>query len=143
MSDLKRITRKYTLLGLIAVCFIGYIVYAFATTSQAPQDIEETNSVHFNRDVERATLPVMVDLWSRYCAPCIELDPTVQALAKKYNGKLKIYRVVTDSNPDMVPRFNVTALPTLLFFKNGKVVARILGKHPQATIEKTIEGVLN
>lgn len=143
MSDLQRLTRKYLLYGGIAVCLLGYIVFAFAKSSPLPpNDLTDTSSVHFQQDVEQSPLPVMVDFWSARCGPCIEMEPTILALLAKYNGKLQIYRLVGDNNPDIMKRYDVSALPTLIFFKQGKVVSRVLGKHPQETIEKYIEKVL-
>lgn len=142
MSDLGRIRRKYLFIGSIAVACIGFFVYAFAVAPQKAQGIQDTNTAQFRHDVEEAKEPILVDFWSETCGPCVELEPTIRTIAAKYTGKIRVLRVIADINPDILKHYDVDKLPTLLFFKGGKVVDKIIGKQSQEIIEKTIEKVL-
>ena len=102
-------------------------------------DIDENS---FDRTVLRATEPVLVDFWGAWCPPCKLIAPIVEDLATLYQGRLRVVKVNVDDNPDLVGRCAVTANPSLLFFKHGREVHRLVGAWPRAKIAAAVELVL-
>jgi thioredoxin 1 len=97
------------------------------------------NDKNFQKEVRQSDIPVMVDVWSNGCAPCMQLIPTVKRLACKYEGKVKIAQLNAGSAPKTMRKLGVRGTPTLLFFKNGAVVERVVGVRGQHYFEEIIE----
>ncbi len=85
----------------------------------------------FDTEVVQSSVPVLVDFWAAWCGPCRAVAPTVEELAIEYAGKLKVVKVDVDENPDVSSRYGVQSIPTLLLFKNGDVVERLIGAYPK------------
>lgn len=83
--------------------------------------------------------PVLVDFWAPWCGPCRMVAPMVDALARKYAGRLKVTKVNVDENPLLATKFNIRGIPTLGFFKGGQLVDQVVGVAPQAQLEQVIE----
>ena len=82
----------------------------------------------------------MVDFWAEWCAPCRIVGPSVEQLADDYEGKgLKVAKVDVDSNPSTAAQFGIRSIPTILFFKGGKVVDQVIGAVPKAALEQMIQ----
>jgi thioredoxin 1 len=96
----------------------------------------------FERDVVQHSQPVLVDFWAPWCGPCRMLAPVVEELAKEYQGKVRVAKINTDEHPNAASRFKISAIPTLLFFKGGKVVEQLVGVHSKADIKKTLDGLV-
>ena len=77
----------------------------------------------------------VVDFWAEWCGPCRMVGPVIDQLATEYAGKVKVTKLDVDENPQTGARFNVRSIPTILFFKDGKLVDQIVGALPKATIE--------
>ena len=75
----------------------------------------------------KSTQPVLVDFWAEWCQPCRMLAPTIEKLAKDYAGKIKVGKVDTDSNRDVSLKYGISAIPTVLLFKNGDVLQKFVG----------------
>lgn len=102
----------------------------------------ELQDATFEQEVLQSGRPVLVDLWAPWCGPCRMLAPVVEELAKEYDGKVKVAKLNTDDNPATAVRYKVSAIPTLLFFKGGKVADQLIGVHPKADIKKRLDGLL-
>ena len=82
---------------------------------------------------------VIVDFWAEWCAPCRAIAPIVEDLAKKYAGKVTFAKLNTDENPEVPQRYMVMGIPTLLFFKGGKLVDQVIGAMPRAPFEERVK----
>ena len=88
----------------------------------------------FEQEVLNSEVPVLVDFWAAWCGPCRMIAPTVDQLAVEYAGKLKVVKVDVDQNPDISGRLGVMSIPTLMVFKDGQMVERIMGALPKPAI---------
>jgi len=81
----------------------------------------------FQGEVLESDKPVLVDLWAAWCMPCRAMEPTIDAVAKEFDGKLKVTKLNVDENPELAQSLDVMGIPTLMLFKNGKPINRIVG----------------
>ncbi len=102
----------------------------------------DINDENFDAEVIQSDIPVLVDFWAPWCAPCKAIGPTIDALAEVYDGKIKFTKCNVDENPLTPGKFSVRAIPTLLFVKGGEVVETITGMTAKAKLEEVIEGLL-
>ncbi len=102
----------------------------------------EVTDETFDRDVLKASEPVLVDFWAAWCGPCKAIAPIVEEVASQYTGKVKVGKMDVDKNVATPQRYGVRGIPTLLLFKDGKVAEQIVGFVPKETIEKAITKVL-
>ena len=93
------------------------------------------NESNFDKEVMTSDLPVMVDFWAVWCGPCKVLSPIVEELANDYKDKIKVGKVNVDENNNLAMKFGVMSIPTLKFFKGGKMVGELIGAAPKATVE--------
>ena len=100
------------------------------------------NEQNFDVEVLKADLPVMVDFWAVWCGPCKVLSPIVEELAKDYAGKLKVGKVNVDENNTLAQRYGVMSIPTLKFFKAGKMIGEMIGAAPKAAVESELKKYL-
>jgi len=101
----------------------------------------EITDANFAKEVIESPLPVLVDVWADWCMPCRMIAPAVEAIANQYAGKVKVGKMDADSN--MTPaRLGIRGIPTLLLFRNGKVVDRIVGAVPQQDIARHIDSAM-
>jgi len=102
-------------------------------------DVTDQN---FEEEVIKSDLPVLVDLWAPWCRPCLIVAPVVEKLAEKYNDRFKFCRLNVDENPQTAAKCQVMSIPTLLFFKGGKIVDTVIGAVPEQTLQPKIDGLL-
>ncbi len=100
------------------------------------------NSQNFEAEVVKSDVPVLVDFWASWCAPCRMIAPVVEELAKEYNGKLKVAKVDVDSNQEVAMSFGIMSIPTLLIFQNGRVADQLVGAVPKSMLVDKIARVL-
>ena len=93
----------------------------------------------FETDVLKSGAPVLEDFWAEWCGPCRSIAPSLEDLAKEYEGKLEIVKVNIDENPMTPSQFGVRGIPTLLIFKDGKVAAQQVGAAPKSALKAWIE----
>ena len=99
----------------------------------------EVTDENFKAEVLDAKIPVLVDFWAEWCMPCKMIAPTVEAIAKEYEGKLKVCKLNVDDAPVIATQYSVMSIPTLLLFKEGKVVDKIVGVVPKAAIDAKLK----
>ena len=97
----------------------------------------------FAAEVERAPVPVLVDLWAPWCQPCRLMAPVLDELAAELAGRVRIAKLNVDENPVTASRFSVRSIPTLLALKDGREVDRIVGVQPKAAIARRLERLLD
>ena len=94
---------------------------------------------NFKKEVLESELPVLVDFWAVWCSPCKAIAPAVEELAKEYAKKIKIGKVDVDSNSQIAANYGIMSIPTLIFFRNGKVMDQMAGALTKADLKKKIE----
>lgn len=94
----------------------------------------EVTDATFEAEVLKADLPVLVDFWAAWCGPCKMIAPVVEELARDYAGKLKVCKLNVDENNQTAAQFGIMSIPTLMLFKDGKPVERLIGYMPKAKL---------
>jgi thioredoxin 1 len=103
---------------------------------------QQITDAGFDKDVLKSSKPVVVDFWAPWCGPCRMLGPLVQELAGEYAGKVVVGKMNTDDNPATASRYNISAIPTMLFFKGGEVVDQMVGVHSKGEIKAKLDALL-
>src|SRR5688572_15800867 len=87
----------------------------------------EVNETDWDSEIINSAIPVLVDFWAEWCAPCKMIDPYVDEIAEEYQGKMRVAKIDADANPDIITRYGVMGMPTLILFKGGEEVERLSG----------------
>ncbi len=96
----------------------------------------------FDREVLKNTRPVVVDFWAEWCAPCRALAPVMAEIATERGEAIQICKMDVDASPSVPAQYSVKSIPTLLFFKDGKVVDSLVGAVPKRQIDEKLEAIL-
>lgn len=106
------------------------------------EKIAELDDASFDSEVIKSGQPVVVDFWAPWCGPCRAIAPIMEDLSQTYAGKVKFAKVNVDENVGVASRYTITAIPTLLFFKDGKVVNQIVGAVAKSRIVDVLDSLL-
>ncbi len=102
------------------------------------EEIANVSDDSFEEEVLKSELPVLVDFWAVWCAPCHMIAPSVENLAQSYKDKMKVVKINVDENPKTPANYGILSIPTLLLFKGGELKETIIGALPQNKIEGAI-----
>lgn len=103
----------------------------------------QVTSQTWEQEVIKTPGSVMVDFWAAWCGPCQMIAPTIDELASEYEGKLRVFKLNTDENPDVAGRYQIMGIPTLLFFKDGKLVDKMVGAASKKQFKEKIDTLLS
>jgi thioredoxin 1 len=105
------------------------IIYLMEEQTMA--NLHQINEDTFQAEVLDSTEPVLVDFSAEWCGPCKMLDPVIEQLSQEWQGKVKFVKIDADQNPNIMMRYSVLGIPTLLFFKSGEIKERVTGFQPK------------
>lgn len=97
---------------------------------------------NFDVEVLNSDIPVLVDFWAEWCGPCKQLTPIMEELAKEYAGRIKFCKLNIDAFQKNPAKYNITAIPTIIIFKNGNPVQKMVGVKPRKDYKSVIESQL-
>jgi thioredoxin 2 len=104
--------------------------------------VAEATETNFGDVVERAGIPVVVDLWAPWCGPCRMISPPLEEVARRLRGRIKLVKVNVDENPQISARFGVQGIPTLLLFRNGELIDTVVGARGPEQLQAWVESAL-
>lgn len=104
---------------------------------------KEFTEANFETEVLNASGPVLVDFWAEWCMPCKALGPTIDDLATQYAGKAKVGKVNTDANQSLSAKFGISAIPTVILFKDGEIKEKFVGLRSKQDFAASIDALLS
>ena len=105
-------------------------------------NVKNATDQTFDQEVLQSKQPVLIDFWATWCAPCRALAPVVEQIADQYAGKITVYKMDVDNNPETPGRYGVRGIPTLILFKDGQAVGQLVGAVPKDQIESLVKKTL-
>ena len=97
---------------------------------------------NFETEVVQSSVPVLVDFWAAWCGPCRAIAPAVEEIATEYKNRLKVVKVDVDDNQEVAIKYGVQSIPTLMVFKGGEIVERLVGAYPKPVLLSKIQNHL-
>ena len=107
----------------------------------ASESVKEFTDANFSSEVLNSNEPVLVDFWAEWCMPCRMLAPTIEKIAKDYNGKVKVGKLDTDANRDVSMKYGISAIPTVLLFQGGQVKQKFVGLRKEADFKEALDAL--
>ncbi len=108
----------------------------------ASENVHTFTDDNFEKEVLQSEIPVLVDFWATWCAPCKAIAPLIDTMATEYEGRIKVGKVNVDDNPATPGKYGVRGIPTVILLKDGKVVDQVVGAIPKAQLEALIKKAL-
>ena len=107
----------------------------------ASKNVVEFTDSNFESEVLKSDQPVLVDFWAEWCMPCRMLAPTIDKIAERYVGKVKVGKVDTDSNREVAMKYQISAIPTVILFKDGQVAQKFVGLKQEKEFKEAIDSL--
>lgn len=104
--------------------------------------IQSVQDSSFDSDVVQSKVPVLVDFWATWCGPCRALSPKLEEISSSYGDKVKFVKIDVDANPQTPAQFGIRGIPTLILFKDGKMLDQLVGNQPKEVIESLLKKAL-
>jgi len=98
--------------------------------------VKEVTDATFENDVLKSPLPTLVDFWAEWCGPCRMIAPVVEEIARDYQGRVQVVKMNVDANPRTPAQLGIMGIPTLILFKDGREVDRVVGYRPKRALEE-------
>ena len=108
----------------------------------ASENVAAFTDANFDRDVLQSSLPVLVDFWATWCAPCKAIAPLIDTIADEYVGKIKVGKVNVDENQATPGKYGVRGIPTIILFKDGAILEQVVGAVPKSQLDALIAKAL-
>jgi thioredoxin 1 len=96
----------------------------------------------FDKEVLNSNKPVLVDMWAAWCAPCRAMEPAIEAVAKEFEGKIEVAKLNVDENPELAQKLDVMGIPTMMVFKGGQQVGRLVGLSSKERLTSAVTAAL-
>jgi thioredoxin 1 len=127
---------------MMGLCNNDLIQLPAKELSMASDKVLQLSDDSFANDVLKSDLPVLVDFWASWCAPCKAIGPVIDGLAEEFAGRVKIAKLNVDENPATPGQYGVRGIPTLILFKDGKVLDQVVGAVPKNQLESLLKKAL-
>ncbi|UFS71680.1 thioredoxin [Geomonas sp. RF6] len=108
----------------------------------ASEHVHAFTDDNFEKEVLQSDIPVLVDFWATWCAPCKAISPLIDSIAEEYQGRVKVGKVNVDDNPATPGKYGVRGIPTVILLKDGKVLDQVVGAIPKSQLEALIKKAL-
>jgi thioredoxin 1 len=108
----------------------------------ASENVKQITDANFEQEVLKSPVPVLVDFWAEWCQPCLRLAPTIEKLATDYAQKVKVGKMDTDANHATASKYAISAIPTVLLFKNGEVTQKFVGLRPEKDFRAALDSAI-
>jgi thioredoxin 1 len=108
----------------------------------ASDNVKELTDTNFESEVIESNTPVLVDFWADWCGPCKMLTPTIEKIANEYAGRVKVGKVDTDSNREVSMKYGISAIPTVILFKNGQVAQKFVGLRGEKDFKEALDAAV-
>ena len=108
----------------------------------ASENVHTFTDDNFEKEVLQSEIPVLVDFWATWCAPCKAIAPLIDSIASEYQGRIKVGKVNVDDNPATPGQYGVRGIPTVILLKDGKVLDQVVGAIPKSQLEALIKKAL-
>ena len=105
----------------------------------AAENVQTYTDTNFDADVLKAGQPVLLDFWAEWCGPCRAMEPSINALATDYVGKVSVGKLNVDDNPSITMRYMVRGIPTVMLFKGGEIVDQVVGLVDKTALKQMVD----